>query len=251
MVVVEASFDRVAPADLRQTDRDILGPVDVQPPGVPLIGWCRVEAVTPPEYRRQIQRRAVPERRFDVLHDLIGVIPLIDDARIRIEQWEARHALETVRRRVHQNAVFVPSCQLVPDEPVGALEVRRRVHRVVHRHRVVRDVGIREEDVRNQSGRDQNPLTLARVFAGQPQVRRHLVVDAHGGLLHEVRDRRQRSISVAADLVVVGRVDVLDLVGQRIPVEQRQAQGILTVRRNPADNAAGLETARRVGRVTW
>ena len=51
VVVVEAGLERVAAGDLRQADRDVLRPVDVQPAGIALVGRRGADAAAPRERR--------------------------------------------------------------------------------------------------------------------------------------------------------------------------------------------------------
>ncbi len=133
VVVVEAALERVAAGDLRQADRDVLRPVDVQPAGIALVRRRRADAVAPAEDRRQVEPRAVPEGRLGVFHDLVRVV-VSSGRRRRPDRGAGSPASrQPVGRLVHQDAALVAAGQLVADEPVRAFEERRRVQRVVDR----------------------------------------------------------------------------------------------------------------------
>ena len=149
---------------------------------------------------------AVPEHRIEVLHDLVRVIARIDLTGARVQQREVGKSAsraEAVRRLVDQDPVLVSARQLVADEPVRALDERRRVQRVVDRRRIVGDVGIRIQDVRealNEAWRRELSRPLTGVLARKPQLRVHLVVEPYRGLLDQIVRRRDRA---ARDFVVV------------------------------------------------
>ena len=63
--VVEARLDRVPARDLRQADRDSPGSrLTLRKPGNGMFGGAFVDAVAPREARRQLDPRAVPDRRL-------------------------------------------------------------------------------------------------------------------------------------------------------------------------------------------
>ena len=147
VVVVEPALERVPAGDLRHADRDVLRPVDVQPAGIALVGRGVADAAAPVEDRRQVDRRAVPERwRRRPPGPRTRSSPE-GDAGVRVDQREVGHRCEPVGRVVDQDAVLVAAGQLVADEAVRAFDEGRRVERVVDRESVVRDERIRRQRV--------------------------------------------------------------------------------------------------------
>ena len=141
VVVVEAQLERVGGLHLRQTDGNVLGSVDVQEPWKDLIGrpgqgahaGGALDSAAPPESRRQGDLVAVEPARSEIGQDAERVVALVDHAGIWIEQRKARQARQ-VGGRVDEDATRSggadrgASGELVSDEPVRALDVRRVVN---------------------------------------------------------------------------------------------------------------------------
>src|SRR5439155_23432953 len=156
VIVVEAALDRMSGPHLGQTDGDILGPVDVQKPWKDLIRrpWqCAhsrgpLNAAAPPEGGWEVDPLAVEPDRIQILEHAERVVAWVDDPGIRVEERKPGQTREAVRGVVDEDATGAGSSdrgasgELVADEAVRALQERRRIQLVVHRHAVVRNVWI-------------------------------------------------------------------------------------------------------------
>ena len=164
VIVVEAALDRMSVPHFRQTDRDILGPVDVQKPWKKLIGrsgqvargGSAHDAAAPAERRRQIDLLAIEPDRVEIVQHAERVVARVDDAGVRVEQRKAGQARQPVRGVVDEDAAGeggsddsdrAATGELVPDEAVRPFQERRRAHLIVHGHPVVRNVWIWIPDV--------------------------------------------------------------------------------------------------------
>ena len=216
-------------------------------PGIALVRRRGADAVAPVEDRRQVDGGAVPERGALGLENLVAVALRRKHAGVGVDEREAGHRGQPVRRFVDQDAVLVAARQLVADVAVRAFDEGRRAERVVDGDAVVGDEGIRRIGVGealNQPRPGQDARALTGVLARDPQLRRELVVEANRRLLLEVLDRGRCQL-----LVVVVRCQRPALRRQRVARQEREARRVQPVLRNAAEDAAVLEAARGVGRV--
>ena len=189
VVVVEPGLERVRVPHLRHADGDVLRAVDVEEPGEDLIrrsgqrpdaGGAH-DAAAPAECRRHVDPLPVPPDRIQIVeHSRTRSSAGRRSPAPSIEQREIRQARQPVRRVRDEDAAGAggadrgAACELIADEPVGALDERRIAHRVVHGDAVVGDERIRVLHVVEPGDRARRDQASARADPSTCRVTRRV-----------------------------------------------------------------------------
>ncbi len=205
-------------------------------------------AAHPGERRHRQHARAVPDRRTDVVQNLIGQRVPVHDRRVGEDVRNPAHArriavrgradLQRVAAEVRLAAGDRATFLVVVASAPRPLEERRRAHRVVHRHRGRVDAVVvfpRVVPAGNGAADRIVRLLVHEVLAAQPQVPGHLIVGADDGLIAEQRHRVR--IGLEVERLARRHRDIR----RREPVQDRHAWSVQPILRNPSEHASVRE----------